>query len=162
MTDFFMIFIDEELALYNDVCEWTPFKVNTRSIRKLFENRICVEYLEEYYDDEYIGDDESRPRSLEEKLTFNNWFEYVHEGIWFYTQKQVDDMAKETLLDIFKQKYRWGKPKFTDGEERWFYGKSKHDNKVAVFFFGRDLPRYECDYIFWFGVEADKETTWWI
>ena len=33
---------------------------------------------------------------------------------------------------------------------------------VAVFFFGRDLPRYECDYIFWFGVEADKETTWWI
>ena len=162
MTDFCKKLRDEELALYNDVCEWTPFKVNTRSIRKLFENKICVEYCEKYYDDEYIGDDKSRPRSLEEKLTFNNWFEYVHEGIWFYTQEQVDDMAKETLLDIFKQKYRWGKPKFTDGEERWFYGKSKHDNKVAVFFFGRDLPRYECDYIFWFGVETDKATTWWI
>ena len=60
MTDFCKKLRDEELALYNDVCEWTPFKVNTRSIRKLFENRICVEYLEKYYDDEYIGDDESR------------------------------------------------------------------------------------------------------
>ena len=52
MTDFCKKLRDEELALYNDICEWTPFKVNTRSIRKLFENRICVEYLEKYYDDE--------------------------------------------------------------------------------------------------------------
>ena len=79
MTDFCKKLRDKELALYNDVCEWTPFKVNTRSIRELFENKICVEYCEKYYDDEYVGDDESRPRSLEEKLTFNNWFEYVHD-----------------------------------------------------------------------------------
>lgn len=162
MTDFCKKLRDEELALYNDVCEWVPFKVNTRSIRKLFENRICVEFLEKYYDDEYIGDDESKPRSLESKLTFNNWFDCYREGVWDLSQKQIDDMAKGSLLAIFKQKYRWSKPKFTDGNERWFYGKNKHDNKVAVFFFGRDLPQYECDYVFLFGTEADKETTWWI
>ncbi len=86
-----------------------PIKLKKRFISWLFRHYSVFEDCVKFYDwegcDEYDGRTKetlTEEEFWEERLTFNNWIDVMGEGIWYASQKSVDEMAMRMMNDFRK------------------------------------------------------------
>lgn len=74
----------------------------------------------------------------QDRLEFNNWIEVNGEGIWGWSQKDVDEYGKRILKRIKKFP--------TSIKDRLFVAES--DDDIRIYFYGRDLWKVDYWFIF--------------
>ena len=139
-----MIHVDKNLIKY----ELEPFqpqgfnfhyqKLSNRYLDWLFRHYYIENFSELFYDFEDLPE--------EERIKIHSWEEYYEKGFWNYTQHDVDVCGKYTLKRIRNF------PKSIKDR----LDLAQKDNKIFIYFYGRDLQDWKVD--FWFHFKRKEET----
>lgn len=124
--------IKEELSRVIEAKQvvFKQIKITKDLVDKLFKNYNVLLFDEEYYDE--IDAQINYPDY--DRLTDCTWIEEYRKGIWSMSQTDVDEIGYKTLNRILKLD--------TDEEvssnKRLYIGKSEKDNKIQLYYYGRD------------------------
>lgn len=135
-----------------------PFKMTQRFIDWVFTKYFTHEYAIKFYDsepdipEEWDSEDASiwdNPEFIKvwdalveahepSRIKFNNWVDPFGEGIWDWSQEEVDEFSREHMENLTTQE--------VDQSERLYIGFNKDG----------------CAFIYWYGRDYNKADYWWI
>ena len=131
-----------------------PVKFTKSLLDGLFKKFNTYAYTELYYDSEVDDDDRSykgenmtddeweQYKNNYDSRRFNNWCDPYEDGIWGFTNKRIKKLIIYELNNIKKYQY-------TNTNDIRFY-MNEAEEKVNIYFYGRDLEDLQCDYWFCF------------
>lgn len=103
---------------------------NGKKLKKLLKDGYYVENMSELWYDE-------------QGLDYNSWIDEYGEGIWFMSQKDVDEVVKDTVRRFSHLTRRAGQKAIPRA-----YKATMPDNCIGIYLYMRD--RIDCDYMIFF------------